>query len=122
MSENCLFCKIIEGAIPSAKVFENDEFVAFKDINPVAPVHILLVPRHHVVSLQDVTSADATWLGKMMALVPQIASENGCRPGAEGGFRVVVNSGNDGGQEVGHLHVHIIGGQRPWKSTATAVA
>ena len=122
MSENCLFCKIIEGAIPSAKVFENDEFVAFKDINPVAPVHILLVPRHHVVSLQDVTSADATWLGKMMALVPQIASENGCRPGAEGGFRVVINSGNDGGQEVGHLHVHIIGGQRPWKSTATAVA
>lgn len=122
MSENCLFCKIIEGAIPSAKVFENDEFVAFKDINPVAPVHILLVPRHHVVSLQDVTSSDATWLGKMMALVPQIASENGCRPGPEGGFRVVINSGNDGGQEVGHLHVHIIGGQRPWKSTATAVA
>jgi histidine triad (HIT) family protein len=122
MSENCLFCKIIEGAIPSAKVFENDEFVAFKDINPVAPVHILLVPRHHVVSLQDVTSNDATWLGKMMALVPQIASENGCRPGPEGGFRVVINSGNDGGQEVGHLHVHIIGGQRPWKSTATAVA
>ncbi|NHC60132.1 histidine triad nucleotide-binding protein [Paenalcaligenes suwonensis] len=122
MSENCLFCKIIEGSIPSAKVFENDEFVAFKDINPVAPVHILLVPRHHVVSLQDVDSADATWLGKMMALVPQIASENGCRPGAEGGFRVVINSGNDGGQEVGHLHVHIIGGPRPWKSTATAVA
>ena len=122
MSENCLFCKIIEGTIPSAKVFENDEFVAFKDINPVAPVHILLVPRHHVVSLQDITSADATWLGKMMALVPQIASENGCRPGAEGGFRVVINSGNDGGQEVDHLHVHIIGGQRPWKSTATAVA
>ncbi|TGV11988.1 histidine triad nucleotide-binding protein [Alcaligenaceae bacterium 429] len=122
MSENCLFCKIIEGTIPSAKVFENDEFVAFKDINPVAPVHILLVPRHHVVSLQDVTSSDATWLGKMMALVPQIASENGCRPGPEGGFRVVINSGNDGGQEVGHLHVHIIGGQRPWKSTATAVA
>ncbi|MGG4775661.1 histidine triad nucleotide-binding protein [Paenalcaligenes sp. Me52] len=122
MSENCLFCKIIEGTIPSAKVFENDEFVAFKDINPVAPVHILLVPRHHVVSLQDVTSTDATWLGKMMALVPQIASENGCRPGPEGGFRVVINSGNDGGQEVGHLHVHIIGGQRPWKSTATAVA
>ena len=122
MSETCLFCKIIEGAIPSAKVFENDEFVAFKDINPVAPVHILLVPRHHVVSLQDVTSNDATWLGKMMALVPQIASENGCRPGPEGGFRVVINSGNDGGQEVGHLHVHIIGGRRPWKSTATAVA
>ena len=122
MSETCLFCKIIEGAIPSAKVFENDEFVAIKDINPVAPVHILLVPRHHVVSLQDVTSNDATWLGKMMALVPQIASENGCRPGPEGGFRVVINSGNDGGQEVGHLHVHIIGGRRPWKSTATAVA
>lgn len=122
MSENCLFCKIIEGAIPSEKVFENDQFIAFKDINPIAPVHILLVPRHHVVSMQDVNQDDATWLGNMMALVPQIAHENGCRPGAEGGFRVVINSGNDGGQEIDHLHLHIIGGQRPWNTKATAVA
>lgn len=122
MSDNCLFCKIIEGAIPSEKVFENEQFIAFKDINPAAPVHILLVPRHHVVSLQDVGDSDASWLGDMLALVPKIARENGCRPGAEGGFRVIINSGNDGGQEIDHLHLHIIGGQRPWNTTATAVA
>lgn len=122
MSQNCLFCKIIEGSIPSEKVFENDEFIAFKDINPIAPVHILLIPRHHVVSMQDIEANDAPWLGKMMALVPQIARENGCRSGAEGGFRVVINSGNDGGQEIDHLHLHIIGGPRPWNTKATAVA
>src|SRR5690606_7572579 len=122
MNENCLFCKITEGTIPSKKVFENDEFVAFKDINPAAPVHILLVPRHHVVSLQDVGEKDAEWLGKMLALVPQIARDNGCRTGPEGGVRVVINSGNDGGQEIDHLHLHIIGGPRPWNTSATAVA
>lgn len=122
MSQNCLFCKIVEGSIPSTKVFEDDDFIAFKDINPIAPVHILLVPKHHIVSMQDVTSADATWLGKMMALVPKIATENGCRSGPEGGYRLVLNSGKDGGQEVDHLHLHIIGGPRPWKNMATAVA
>lgn len=121
-TDNCLFCKIIEGSIPSTKVFENENFFAFKDINPVAPVHILLVPKHHIVSMQEVKPEDAHWLGEMMALVPQIASANGCRSGAEGGYRVVINSGKDGGQEVDHLHLHIIGCLRPWKSTATAVA
>lgn len=122
MSQNCLFCKIIEGSIPSSKVFENDDFIAFKDINPVAPVHILLIPKHHIVSMQDVTIQDATWLGNMMSLVPKIAAENGCRPGPQGGYRIVINSGLDGGQEIDHLHLHIIGGPRPWKNTATAVA
>lgn len=122
MSQNCLFCKIIEGDIPSTKVYEDDDFVAFKDINPVAPVHLLLVPKHHIVSMQDVTAADAVWLGKMMSLAPKIAAENGCRPGPEGGYRLVLNSGKDGGQEVDHLHLHIIGGPRPWKNTAIAVA
>ena len=111
MSQDCLFCKIIEGTIPSAKVYEDDDFLAFKDINPVAPVHLLLIPKHHIVSMQHVADTDADWLGKMMTLVPQIASANGCRPGAE-----------DGGQEIDHLHLHIIGGERPWKNTATAVA
>lgn len=122
MSQNCLFCKIIKGDIPSTKVFENENFIAFKDINPVAPVHILLIPKHHIVSMQDVTAEDATWLGNMMSLVPKIAAENGCRPGPQGGYRLVINSGLDGGQEVDHLHLHIIGGPRPWKNTATAVA
>lgn len=122
MSQNCLFCKIIEGSIPSTKVYEDDEFLAFKDINPVAPVHILLIPKHHIISMQQVTNNDVDWLGKMMSLAPIIAGENGCRPGPEGGFRLVINSGQDGGQEVDHLHLHIIGGPRPWNNTTTAVA
>lgn len=121
-NQNCLFCKIIEGSIPSTKVYEDEDFLAFKDINPTAPVHILLIPKHHIVSMQDVTTNDAEWLGKMMSLAPQIAAENGCRTGAEGGFRLILNSGRDGGQEVDHLHLHIIGGPRPWKNTATAVS
>lgn len=122
MSQNCLFCKIVEGSIPSTKVYEDDEFIAFKDINPIAPVHILVVPKHHVISMQDVTLDDAPWLGKMMSLVPKIAADNGCRAGPEGGYRIIINSGKDGGQEIDHLHLHIIGGPRPWKITATAVA
>ena len=118
MSENCLFCKIVRGEIPASMVYEDEEFVAFKDINPAAPVHILLVPRHHVVSLQEIGPADSEWLGRMMALVPKIASDNGCHTGSDGGFRLVVNSGKHGGQEVGHLHLHIMGGPRPWSGQA----
>lgn len=121
-NQNCLFCKIIEGTIPSTKVYEDEDFLAFKDINPTAPVHILLIPKHHIVSMQNVTASDAEWLGKMMSLAPQIAADNGCRTGAEGGFRLLLNSGRDGGQEVDHLHLHIIGGPRPWKNTAIAVS
>lgn len=116
MSENCIFCQIVEDKIPSTKVYEDDDFVVFKDINPAAPVHLLVIPRHHIVSMQDVTAEDAEWLGKMMALAPKIAAENGCRPGPEGGFRLVINSGDDGGQEIHHLHLHILGGQRPWNN------
>jgi histidine triad (HIT) family protein len=114
MNDSCVFCKIIQGSIPSRKVFENDESLAFYDINPAAPVHLLFVPKRHIVSLQDVTDDDAGWLGRMMALVPQLAQDNGCRPGPHGGFRLVVNTGVDGGQEVTHLHFHIMGGPRPW--------
>src|SRR5690625_5131081 len=114
MSENCIFCKIVKGSLPSTKVYEDDEFFAFKDINPAAPVHILVVPKAHVVSMQDVQDDDAPWLGRMMALAPKIAAENGCRPGLQGSFRLVINNGDDGGQEVHHLHLHILGGQRPW--------
>jgi histidine triad (HIT) family protein len=114
MSENCIFCKIVKGEIPSKKVYEDEDLIVFHDIHPAAPVHLLVVPRKHLVSMQDITSADAAWLGRMMALIPKLAADNGCRPGPEGGFRVVVNSGKDGGQEVDHLHFHIIGGPRPW--------
>ena len=118
MSESCLFCKIARGEIPAAFVYEDDEFVAFKDINPAAPIHILLVPKRHVVSLQDVDSADSEWLGRMMSLVPKIALDNGCHPGVDGGFRLVANSGAHGGQEIDHLHLHIMGGPRPWRGRA----
>jgi len=122
MSEDNVFAKIIRGEIPARKVYEDDEFLAFHDINPVAPVHLLLIPKRTITSLQDVTTEDAPWLGRMMALIPRLAAENGCRPGPQGGFRVVTNSGRDGRQEVPHLHFHIIGGEHPWKPRAAMTA
>lgn len=122
MSENCLFCKISRGEIASRKVYEDDDFYAFHDINPAAPVHLLLIPKRHIVSMQDLQDADAPWLGRMMALVPILAREHGCRPGPRGGFRLVSNAGTDGGQEVAHLHFHIIGGPRPWDKRAAPAA
>ena len=78
MSDNCIFCKIATGDIPSKKVYEDEDFVAFHDINPAAPVHFLLIPRRHVISRQDITAEDAGWLGRMMSLAPRLAAENGC--------------------------------------------
>lgn len=122
MSQDCLFCKITAGEIPSKKVYEDADFYAFHDINPAAPVHILLVPKKHVISMQHVDDSDAAWLGKMMVLANKIAHENGCRPGPEGGFRLVANSGVEGGQEIDHLHLHILGGARPWAKRAAPAA
>lgn len=112
---DCIFCKIVEGKIPSKKVFEDEEFLAFHDINPAAPVHFLVIPKRHIVSLQTLAPEDGPLLGRMMSLIPRLASEQGCRPGPEGGFRLIANNGKDGGQEVGHLHFHVLGGPRPWK-------
>lgn len=122
MSDNCLFCKIAKGEIPSKTVYEDEEFRVFHDINPAAPVHLLVVPKHHITSMQNVTPEDADWLGRMMTLASKIAAENGCNPGPEGGFRLVINSGVEGGQEVGHLHCHILGGARPWHKRAAPAA
>ncbi|MET0383461.1 MAG: histidine triad nucleotide-binding protein [Burkholderiaceae bacterium] len=107
---HCIFCKIVGGQIPSRKVFEDDEIFAFHDIAPWAPVHLLLIPKRHVASMADVVDSDAPLLGRMMAMVPKLMAANG----ATNGFRVIVNSGADGGQEVPHLHLHAIGGPRPW--------
>lgn len=122
MTGSCIFCKIVAGEIPAKLVHQDDEFVVFHDIQPAAPVHLLVVPRRHVVSMQDVGPADAGWLGRMMALTPTLALQNGCQPGPDGGFRLLINSGAHGGQEVGHLHLHIMGGPRPWTKRAALTA
>jgi histidine triad (HIT) family protein len=107
---NCIFCKLAAGQIPSRKAYEDDEILVFHDIAPWAPVHLLLIPKRHITSMADVTAADAPLLGRMMALVPQLMLDNG----AVNGFRIIVNTGKDGMQEVPHLHLHAIGGPRPW--------
>ena len=111
---NCIFCKIIEGKIPSRKVYEDDEIFVFHDIAPWAPVHFMMVPKKHIASMAQLTPEDSALMGKIMTLAPTLALEQGCRPYPEGGYRVVVNTGLEGGQEVHHLHVHVMGGPRPW--------
>jgi len=111
---NCIFCKIIAGQIPSRKVHEDDDVFAFHDINPWAPVHFLLVPKLHIPSLAQAGPEHERLLGKMMLLAPRLAIEQGCNPYPDGGFRIVCNTGAEGGQEVLHLHIHVMGGPRPW--------
>lgn len=107
---NCIFCKIVAGQIPAKKVHEDDELLAFHDIHPWAPVHVLIIPKRHIVSMVDVTDADAGLLGRMMALSPKLMRELG----VVNGYRHVINTGADGRQEVMHLHLHVMGGSRPW--------
>ena len=111
---NCIFCKIIAGQIPSKKVYEDEHVFAFHDIHPWAPVHFLLVPKLHIPSMAQTGPEQQALLGHMMVLAPKLAQEQGCEPYPEGGFRIVVNTGTHGGQEVHHLHMHVIGGPRPW--------
>ena len=113
-AENCIFCKIVAGQIPAKKVYEDDDILAFHDINPWAPVHFLMIPKAHIASMAQLDQSHQALMGKIMTLVPKLALEQGCRPYPEGGFRVMVNTGDDGHQEVQHLHVHVIGGPRPW--------
>ena len=103
---DCIFCKIMRGEIPCRKVYEDEEFFAFHDINPVAPVHFMLIPKLHLDSLAQIEPSHAALLGKMLLLVPQLAQAQGL----VNGFRTVINTGKGGGQEVFHLHIHIIGG------------
>ena len=111
---NCLFCKIVAKQIPAKVVFEDEEFLAFHDINPWAPVHFLLIPKMHIPSMAQIGPEHATLMGRMMALVPKLALQEGCNPYPQGGFRLQANAGAEGGQEVQHLHFHVIGGPRPW--------
>ena len=118
--ENCLFCKIAAKQIPATIVYEDEELLAFKDINPAAPVHLLVIPKTHVATLAECGASHAALLGKMLVLAPKLAKEHGCsvtydaNGTASGGFKTLINSGPDGGQEVYHLHLHMYGGPRPW--------
>lgn len=107
---HCIFCKIVEGKIPSRKVYEDDEVLAFHDIAPWAPLHLLVIPKQHIESLYDTDAPHQALLGKMLSLAPRLAREQGVL----NGFRAQVNTGPDGRQEVPHLHLHVIGGPRPW--------
>ncbi|MBP7665318.1 MAG: histidine triad nucleotide-binding protein [Burkholderiaceae bacterium] len=107
---HCIFCKIVAGQIPSKKVHEDDELLAFHDINPWAPVHILIIPKQHIVSMADIGDEHARLLGRMMALSPRLMRDLG----VTNGYRHVINTGRDGHQEVMHLHLHVMGGPRPW--------
>ena len=106
--DNCLFCKIIKGEIPSNKVYEDDAILAFKDINPQAPVHILVIPKKHISCAKDIEVEDEALIGKMFTVINKIAVEMKL----ENGFRIVNNCGEDGGQEVMHLHFHLLGGKK----------
>lgn len=103
--EDCLFCKIVAGAIPSNKVYEDDDILAFYDIDPQAPVHVVVVPKRHIASPAALTEEDGALVGHLFAVVAQIARQLGL----ENGFRVVANCGTDGGQSVPHLHFHLLG-------------
>lgn len=107
--EDCLFCKIVKGEIPSTKVYEDDEILAFKDINPMAPVHILVIPKKHYNYISEITEEDAKIIAKIHLVINKIAKEQGI---AESGYRIVTNCKEDSGQEVKHLHFHLLGGKK----------
>ena len=105
---NCLFCKIVEGSIPSTKVYEDDMILAFRDIAPQAPTHILVIPKAHIPSVNGITSENSAVVAHIFEVIPQIAASEKL----EGGYRVVSNCGDDAGQTVHHLHFHILGGKK----------
>jgi len=104
--DNCLFCKIIDGGIPSAKVYEDEYVYAFKDINPQTPFHVLVTPKEHIISAADITAENSMAVARCFEAIGKIAAENGLGSG----FRVITNSGEDGGQTVLHLHFHVLAG------------
>lgn len=107
MEPDCIFCKIVAGTIPSEQVYQDEDVTAFRDINPAAPVHVLLVPNRHIASLREMAPEDEPLVGRLFYLARQIAEAQGI---ADAGYRLIVNTGDDGGQVVYHLHVHLLGG------------
>ncbi len=111
LSNDCVFCKIIRGEIPSAKVYEDEKMLVFKDIEPKAKVHLLAVPKDHFKLLSEMNEDRAATLSYMLSVIPKVAAENGC----VNGYRLVINQGDAAGQTVFHLHIHILGGENlPW--------
>ena len=108
--DDCIFCKISKGEIPSTKIYEDEDVLAFRDIHPKAPIHFLIIPKKHIQSLAHAEPEDSALWGKMLSLTRQLAIQEG----ALNGFRVIINTGSDGGQEVDHLHIHVLGGPQPW--------
>ena len=106
--ENCLFCKIVAGVIPSTKVYEDEKILAFRDIAPQAPTHILVVPKAHIADCNGITAENSAVVAHIFSVIPQIAAAEGLT----GGYRVVSNCGDDAGQTVHHLHFHILGGKK----------
>ncbi len=106
--ENCLFCKIVAGVIPSTKVYEDETVLAFRDIAPMAPTHILVIPKNHIPSVDGITAENSAVVAHIFEVIPQIAKAEGL----EGGYRVISNCGDDAGQTVKHLHFHILGGRK----------
>ena len=105
---DCIFCKIAAGEIPSTKVYEDEKILAFRDIAPMAPTHILVIPKAHIGSVAEITAQNAELVAHIFTIIPQIAKEEGL----ENGYRVVSNTGEDAGQTVHHLHFHILGGKK----------
>jgi histidine triad (HIT) family protein len=109
MTRDCVFCKIVAGTIPSQTLYRDEHVTAFHDVNPQAPVHVLIVPNQHVESLATAGPEDTTILGHILAIAPRIAAETGI---ANSGYRVVLNTGRDAGMAVYHLHAHVLGGRQ----------
>lgn len=103
---DCIFCKIIAGDLPSDKVYEDDKVIVIRDLYPKAKVHLLVIPKEHVVSLRDMDASHSELIAHMMLLLPKLAEEQGL----DAGFRTIINTGKGGGQEVFHLHIHLLGG------------
>ena len=107
--EDCIFCKIINKEIPSEIIYEDEEIISFKDINPAAPVHVLVIPKKHIEKITDLKQEDEAVIGKIFTAINKVAEKVGV---AEEGFRVIANCGENGGQEVKHIHFHILGGKK----------
>ncbi len=106
---DCIFCQIVAGKVPSEILYQDEELIAFRDINPIAPTHLVIIPREHIPSLADLSEAQSPLTGHMVNIANQLAKREGI---AEGGYRLVINCGEEGGQAVPHLHMHLLGGRK----------